>query len=399
MIEHAESTSGNFASNWLLGLMDSIATGSMRLTTPAGTVYEFAGAQPGPAADIDIHNWRAVRRMLSRGDIGFAEGYITGDWSSSDVTALLELIALNRETIEARVRGSRVVRLYERIRHLMRANTRRGSRRNILAHYDLGNDFYSEWLDPTMTYSSGIYHHPNDPLDAAQLRKYERLARHLNPRPDQHILEIGCGWGGFATYLARTYGCRVTGITLSNEQHAFATERVAREGLSDRIDIRIEDYRDVRGTFDGIASIEMFEAVGENNWRRYFDTVRARLADHGAAALQVITIDESRYDDYRRNADFIQRYIFPGGMLPAPSVFRAHAEEAGLLLRDSFFFGVSYAKTLGDWQQRFRERWPAIEKHGFDDRFRRVWEYYLAYCRAGFSTGGINVGQFVLTKT
>lgn len=399
MIEQSDNTSGNVAARWLHGLLDSIATGSLKLTTPGGAVVEFNGTGPGPSADITIHHWRAVRRMLSRGDIGFAEGYIAGDWSSTDVTALLELAALNRETIEARVRGNGVVRLYERLRHMMRANTKRGSRRNILAHYDLGNDFYREWLDPTMTYSSGIYHHPNDPLDAAQLRKYERLARRLNPGPGQHVLEIGCGWGGFATYLARTYGCRVTGITLSDEQHAFATERVAREGLSDLIDIRIQDYRDVVGTYDGIASIEMFEAVGENNWPRYFDTVRSRLADHGTAALQVITIDEARYDDYRRNADFIQRYIFPGGMLPAPSVFRARAEEAGLKLRDSFFFGVSYAKTLAEWQVRFRERWPVIEKYGFDDRFRRVWEYYLSYCQAGFSTGGINVGQFVLTRS
>lgn len=393
----SETRMGRLA-QWLFRLFDGIAVGQLHVTTPNGLNRTFTGAQPGPEAHIHIHDWRAVWRILFRGDIGFAEGYIHADWTSADIFALLELAAINRDSIEKKVHGNRFVRLYERMRHVMRANTKRGARRNIMAHYDLGNDFYGAWLDPTMTYSSAIYETPNDPLEIAQIRKYERIAAQLAPQAEHRILEIGCGWGGFATYMAKTYGCHVTGLTLSNEQHAFATERAAREGLSDKIDIRIQDYRDVEGTFDGIASIEMFEAVGENNWRHYFDAVRARLVEHGTAALQVITIDENRFENYRRNADFIQRYIFPGGMLPTPEIFRSHAEAAGLKLRDAYFFGRSYAHTLAEWQTRFRERWPSIEGVGFDDEFRRIWEYYLAYCRAGFSTGSIDVGQFVLKR-
>ena len=388
----------SFAGKWLFKLAEGIVAGTVHVTTPEGDRRTFTAQAPGPEADISIHRWRMVRRMITRGDIGFAEAFIAGDWSSTDVTRLLELIAVNRDSIESKVRGVPLVRFYERLKHMMRANTKTGSRRNILAHYDLGNHFYKEWLDPTMTYSSAIYERPNDPLEDAQIRKFERLAKQLNPQPGQQILEIGCGWGGFATYLAKTYGCHVTGITLSNEQHNFARERIAREGLSDKVDIRIQDYRDVTGTYDGIASIEMFEAVGEQNWPRYFQTVTDRLADHGVAALQVITIEDSRFEDYRRNADFIQRYVFPGGMLPTPGIFQQHAASAGLHIKDSFFFGHSYAQTLAEWQERFRERWPVIESTGFDDRFRRIWDYYLAYCRAGFSTGSIDVGQFALQR-
>jgi cyclopropane-fatty-acyl-phospholipid synthase len=249
-----------------------------------------------------------------------------------------------------------------------------------------------------MTYSSGIYDCPNDPLEHAQLRKYERMAGMIGAKPGKHVLEIGCGWGGFSAYLAEKHGCRVTGITLSDEQHDYAREQIARKGLSGQVDIRIEDYRDVIGTYDAVASIEMFEAVGENNWPRFFAKVRERLADHGRAALQVITIDEKRFDNYRRKTDFIQRYVFPGGMLPSVSVFRDQAAGAGLDLKDAFFFGQSYAKTLAEWQDRFIDAWPQISAIGFDERFRRLWEYYLAYCRAGFRTGAIDVGQFVLQK-
>ena len=388
----------SLAGKWLFRLASGIRTGTLTLTLPNGEMKTFTGTVPGPAADFVIHSWRAVRRLFTGGDIGFAEGYIDADWSTSDLNELLELIARNAEAIEFKVEGTRFRRIIDRVYHMLRANTRRGSRRNIQAHYDLGNAFYREWLDPTMTYSSGIYDCPNDPLERAQLRKYRRMAEMIGAKPGQHILEIGCGWGGFSAYLAEKHGCRVTGITLSNAQHDFATEQIARKGLGGRVDIRIEDYRDVAGKYDGIASIEMFEAVGENNWPHFFAGLRNRLADHGRAALQVITIHENRFDSYRIKADFIQRYVFPGGMLPSVEAFRENARQSGLDLKDAFFFGQSYAQTLGEWQCRFTGAWPEIRRHGFDERFRRLWEYYLAYCRAGFRSGAIDVGQFVLQK-
>lgn len=395
----AKPSLGGWASSWAMNICTGVQAGTLCLQLPNGESKVFTGENEGPSAHIHLHRWRAVLRMIFGGDVGFAEGYMAGDWSTDDLTALIELAAVNKETMENKVRGNTIFRWFDRLNHLLRPNTKRGSRKNIQAHYDLGNDFYREWLDPTMTYSSGIYENINDPLDAAQIKKYARIAEAIDPKPGQTVLEIGCGWGGFASYAAKTYGCNIVGITLSQEQHDFATERMAREGLSDLVDIRIQDYRDVTGHFHGIASIEMFEAVGEKNWPSYFKAIGDRLHDQGRAAIQVITIDEDRYASYRRSADFIQRYVFPGGMLPSASVFQTHAENAGLSINDSFFFGQSYAQTMAEWHIRFSEAWPSIEKIGFDDRFRRLWEYYLAYCRAGFQTGAINVGQYSLVKS
>ncbi len=386
------------AARWAFKVAGGLEAGTLSVTLPNGDSRTFDGHLDGPVASVTIYQWRGLWRMMLGGDVGFAEGYIAEEWHTDDLTALLELAAINNESLESKVEGTFLVRAIDRVRHLMRPNTKKGSKRNISEHYDLGNGFYREWLDPTMTYSSALYDCPNDPLEVAQLRKYKRIAEQLNPGPDSHLLEIGCGWGGFATYAAREYGCKVTGITLSQEQHDFARERAFNEGLADKIDIRLQDYRDVQGTYDGIASIEMFEAVGERNWPRFFSTVAERLKPEAHAALQVITIEESRYHGYRKSADFIQRYVFPGGMLPSPSVFRSHAEGSGLAVHDTHFFGLSYAKTLAEWQDRFTEAWPLIERHGFDQTFRRIWDYYLAYCRAGFQTGGIDVGHFLLKR-
>jgi cyclopropane-fatty-acyl-phospholipid synthase len=284
------------------------------------------------------------------------------------------------------------------LRHLARRNTRRGSRRNIAFHYDLGNDFYALWLDPGMTYSSAVFDAAGQSLQDAQDAKYRRLAESLDLKPGHHVLEIGCGWGGFAMTAARDYGCRVTAITLSGEQRRYAEERVRRAGLSDRIEVRLQDYRDVTGRFDRIASIEMFEAVGEERWPIFFNTVRERLKPGGVAGLQVITIEDGRYEAYQRSADFIQRYIFPGGMLPSPSALAAAIDRAGLTLNNVFAFGPSYAETLAAWQGRFQRAWPQIRQLGFDGRFKRLWEFYLAYCEAGFRAGAIDVAHYRIER-
>jgi cyclopropane-fatty-acyl-phospholipid synthase len=341
---------------------------------------------------------RAVTRLFLGGDVGFAEAYMDGDWDSPDLAALIELVAHNERALGAGVRGAALARFWHRIRHVMRPNTRRGAKRNIADHYDLGNDFYSRWLDPGMTYSSALYDRPEATLSEAQQAKYARIANELSLRPEHRVLEIGCGWGGFAEFVGRHFGCRVKGITLSHEQRDFALGRIHAAGLADRVEIDLLDYRDVKGEYDRIASIEMFEAVGEENWPDYFEAIRDRLCRGGLAVLQVITIDEARYAAYRRSADFIQRYVFPGGMLPAPSVFRRAVERTGLSLTDAFHFGRDYARTLCDWQQRFQREWPAISGLGFDQRFKRLWEYYLAYCEGGFRAGSIDVVQYKLAR-
>jgi cyclopropane-fatty-acyl-phospholipid synthase len=281
---------------------------------------------------------------------------------------------------------------------MLRANTKKGSRRNILAHYDLGNDFYARWLDPTMTYSSALYTSVDQNLENAQLAKYRSIARNLNLKPGDHVLEIGSGWGGFAEVAAKEYSARVTSITISDAQHAYATKRIADAGLSSQVEIVLRDYRDVRGQFDAVASIEMFEAVGEEYWPSYFGKIAEVLKPGGRAALQIITIDDDYFDLYRKRADFIQHYIFPGGMLPSERRLRQETAAVGLGFEVDAMFGKSYARTLGEWAKRFELAWDDIKGGKFNESFRRLWLYYLAYCEAGFRTGRIDVGQFVLTK-
>jgi cyclopropane-fatty-acyl-phospholipid synthase len=352
----------------------------------------------GPPVVLRIVRPRAVRRLLLGGSVGFAEAYMDGDWDSPDLAAFLEFAVRNENALGPPAEGLLPVRLVHRLGHLVRANTRWGSRRNIAEHYDLGNDFYGAWLDEGMTYSSALFNAGDQPLSEAQETKYRRLAGALGLRPGQHVLEIGCGWGGFAVMAAADYGCRVTALTLSERQAEYARRRVQAAGLADRVDIRIQDYRDVAGQFDRIASIEMFEAVGEAYWPAFFETVRNRLKAGGAAGLQVITIEEGRFQIYRKGVDFIQRYIFPGGMLPSPSGLSRQIAGAGLRLIERFAFGQSYALTLDRWQDRFQRAWPQIAALGYDERFRRMWEYYLAYCRAGFRAGSIDVWQLRIDR-
>ena len=384
---------------WLLTRwFRDIRVGRLTVELPSGAQRVFVGETPGPRAQLAIRDLRLVTRMIFGGDVGFAEGYMEGDWDTPDLSALLALGKLNADALDKVLGRHALVNLASRLRHAGRANTRRGSRRNIAAHYDLGNDFYRAWLDPSMTYSSALFADLDEPMADAQRRKYLRLAQQLDLKPGQRILEIGCGWGGFAEIAAAEFGCTVIGLTLSTEQAAFARQRMARTGLSEQVEIRIQDYRDVEGTFDHVVSIEMFEAVGEKFWPTYLDTLTRRLKPGGRAALQVITIDDDKYHNYRRNPDFIQNYIFPGGMLPSPDAFADAVERAGLRFIDGFFFGPSYAETLRRWDRDFREHWPQIAEQGFDQRFYRMWHYYLRYCEVGFDYGTIDVGQFVIER-
>ncbi|MCC7426292.1 MAG: class I SAM-dependent methyltransferase [Alphaproteobacteria bacterium] len=384
----------SLARRFLARLATQVEHGQLLIQTPAGETLQRVGPRPGPSATLTLARWRAVRRLLLGGDIGFAEAYMDGDWSTPDLAALIELAARNHRTMYASLNGSRLARWANRLGHLRSANTRRGSRRNIPAHYDLGNEFYAAWLDAGMTYSSGLYADARTSLEEAQAAKQDLAIEALAPREGQSVLEIGCGWGGLAERLARERGCRVTGLTLSPAQLAYARERMADLCASGRADLRLEDYRDCTGTFDRIVSIEMLEAVGREYWPAYFATIRDRLRRGGIAALQVITMAEDRYAAYERGADFIQRHVFPGGMLPSDSVMRAQIAAAGLRLDHVTRFGASYARTLGDWQTRFQSAWPRLRAMGLDLRFKRKWEYYLAYCEAGFRAGAIDVGLY-----
>jgi cyclopropane-fatty-acyl-phospholipid synthase len=385
------------AARLLRRVVAQIEAGHITVVLPSGDRIEHRGTRPGNHATLVLHRWRALRRLVSQGDIGFAEAYIEGDWSSPDLAAFLELAGRNITLLDKRISGFWPVRMLNRLRHLMRTNSRSGSRRNIAFHYDLGNDFYRCWLDKGMTYSSALYEHPGQTLDDAQEAKLDRVVGLMDLRGGENVLEIGCGWGALALKLARA-GARVTGITLSREQLAFARQRVQQENLSGKISLERTDYRDVEGTYDRIVSIEMLEAVGEAYWPVYFRTLHERLKAGGTAVLQVITIDEARFESYRATPDFIQRYIFPGGMLPTKSIIAEHAVAAGLEPVSMQHFGASYATTLAEWRRLFRESWPKVEAMGFPARFRRLWEYYLCYCEAGFRTGIIDVGFYVLSK-
>ncbi len=384
---------------WLIcRWLNRIKAGCLTVEFPSGTRAVFEGAEPGPHASLTIRNLRLVTRLVLSGDIGFAESHMAGEWDTQDLSVLLTLGAVNADAFSIAIAPSPIMRIANRLYHAFRTNTRRGSRRNIAAHYDLGNDFYGQWLDETMTYSSALFATPDENLAAAQRRKYLRLAEQLELSPGDRVLEIGCGWGGFAEIAAAKFGCQVVGLTLSVEQAAYARERMQRAGISDAVEIRIQDYRDVKGQFDKIVSVEMFEAVGEKYWPDYLQILHARLKPQGKAALQIITIDDDNFDQYRSNPDFIQRYIFPGGMLPGPKAFENAVARTPLLIRDAMYFGESYAETLRRWDRDFQHNWPRIASLGFDDRFYRMWRYYFCYCEVGFDTREIDVAHFLLER-
>lgn len=382
-----------------LSVVARLKRGSLRLDLPDGRKLVFQGAEAGPSAEMTVRSYRFARRMMAGGDLGIAESYLRGEWDTPDLTQFFYLFCVNTDMMGNVLARNPVVRFWQWMRFRMQSNSRRQARRNIHAHYDLGNAFYSAWLDPTMTYSSALFEDDTPDLTAAQNNKYRRLAEAINLQPGQTVLEIGCGWGGFAEYVAREIGCKVTGLTISQEQFDFATKRMADAGLSDKVEIKFLDYRDEKGLYDRIASIEMFEAVGEEYWTTYFGQLRDRLKPDGIAGLQVITIQEALYPNYRRELDFIRRYIFPGGMLPTATIMRELGDRYGLKLATDRMFGIDYARTLSQWRDTFLEKWPSLTTLGFDERFRRMWEFYLSYCEAGFRAGTIDVRQMVYRKS
>ncbi len=394
------------AARRVLRLLEKLPVGELALTLPDASSLRLGGQGGGLRAQLAIHDWALFERTLKSGDIGVAESFIAGEWDSPDLSALLRLVLLNREHIEGIIYGSWWGRLGYRLRHLLRRNSRAGSARNIHAHYDLGNDFYRLWLDPGMSYSAAWFEgqdHRGADLVAAQDAKYRRALREAGSAPGARVLEIGCGWGGLAELAAREFGARVTGVTLSAEQLAWGQQRMQTAGLAGQVDLRYQDYRDLPAQhaaepFDAIVSIEMFEAVGHEYWRGYFDTLAACLKPGGRACIQTITIRDDLFPRYLTSTDFIQQYIFPGGLLPSPSAFEAEARRAGFVVENRLAFGPDYAETLRRWRAAFEARLGDVQDQGFDARFQRIWTFYLAYCEAAFDTGSTDVMQFTLRK-
>ncbi|PWE30112.1 SAM-dependent methyltransferase [Pararhodobacter marinus] len=372
--------------------------GRLDLILPDGRRFRAQGSEPGLAAEITIHNPDAFARLIREGDLGFADAYIDGWWTTPDLQDLMDIVFKDNPALLDDFTGMALVRVYERVRHWLRGNSKQQARKNISYHYDLGNDFYAQWLDDSMTYSSALFHTGQESLERAQEQKYAALVDSLGLQPGDHVLEIGCGWGGFAEYAAGQRGLKVTGLTISKAQHDFAVARMARAGLSDKVEIKMQDYRDERGTYDGIASIEMFEAVGESYWPAYFETVRDRLKAGAKATIQVITVPNDRFPTYRKNVDFIQKYIFPGGMLISPARFAQEAQKAGLGWLSSIEFGESYSITLRRWHESFTNAWDRIQTMGYDMRFKRMWDFYLTSCAGAFHTGICDVTQITLRR-
>jgi cyclopropane-fatty-acyl-phospholipid synthase len=373
--------------------------GILEARLPDGRRLRFGGREPGPEAVMIVKDFGFARRFIGGGDIGIAEAYMRSEWETPDLTQFLLLFCVNRDLATSLLEHRPIVRVWQRLRHLMNRNTKHRAKRNIHAHYDLGNRFYESWLDETMTYSSALFAHGINDLASAQKRKYESLAGAIRLVPGQRLLEIGCGWGSFAAFAAQNYDARVVGLTISPMQFDYAKRRIFAAGLAEKVDIKLQDYRDERGIYDRIASIEMIEAVGAEYWVTYFRQLRDRLSAGGIAGIQAITIQDGLFDDYRREIDFVRRYVFPGGMLPSPRILRDLGDRFSLPLVAEKVFGDDYPRTLAVWRDRFRGAWPSLVPLGFDERFRRLWEYYLAYCEAGFLSRIIEVRQMVFAKS
>jgi cyclopropane-fatty-acyl-phospholipid synthase len=379
-------------------LASQMKNGRVDFVLPDGRRFRVAAPQPGPVAEIVVHDPDVFARLIREGDVGFCEAYMEGGWSTPDLQAVMDLAQNGNNEALDRMVGVALVRAYEKLRFWLQSNSKRQARKNIAYHYDLGNDFYRLWLDDSMTYSSALFRTGQESLEKAQEQKYASMVDQMGAKPGDHVLEIGCGWGGFAEYAASKRGLKVTGLTISKAQHDYAVARMAAAGLSDRVEIKLQDYRDERGVYDGIASIEMFEAVGEKYWPTYFNTLRDRLKPGAQATLQIITIGDDRFHLYRKSVDFIQKYIFPGGMLPSPSALRAEIAKAGLEFKGSVEFGQSYSQTLRRWYDTFNSRWGEVQAMGFDERFRRMWNLYLTSCAGAFEGGNCDVTQVTIQR-
>ena len=383
-------------------MLDGIEHGQLRFTWPDGhtSVHGSKSDIPSENANLILHNFKPVRQMMVNGENGFADSYLRGDWSSDNLSHLFTLMMNNESQMSRVTGGSWFAKIANSIRHHRNRNSLSGSRRNIEFHYDLGNQFYQLWLDPSMSYSSALFK-DNESLEQAQQTKLDQAVQYLNPAPGSRVLEIGCGWGAMARALAEQTRCHVEGISLSHEQLRYAQEQntVHSDSVSaGSTSFRHQDYRQVSGTYDHIVSIEMFEAVGEQYWITYFSKLGELLERGGTAVLQVITIAEERFDDYRASPDFIQRFIFPGGMLPTKTHLLTLVNKAGFDIVQTDWFGHSYAETLRLWRHKFDLVTREVQGQGFDERFVRMWRYYLSYCETGFLFGRTDVGQLLLTK-
>lgn len=372
--------------------------GRLDVHLPDGRTFRVEGPKPGPVAEMFVRNTDLFTRTVREGDVGFCEAYMDGWWDTPDLMAFFDFVHADNEAIYDGYPALTLVRAYERLRFWLQRNTKKQARKNISAHYDLGNDFYKLWLDDTMTYSSALFKSGQESTERAQIQKYEMMVDQMGVSPGDHVLEIGCGWGGFAEYAAKERGLRVTGLTISKEQFNYAVDRIEQAGLSDLVTFKLQDYRDETGVYDGIASIEMFEAVGEQYWPDYFRTLRDRLHPGRNATLQIITVQDRRFKSYRKGVDFIQKYIFPGGMLPSPSRLAEEIEAAGLRKVKDIEFAESYSVTLRRWFETFNARWEQVASLGFDERFRRMWNVYLTSCAATFHSRTCDVIQITVEK-
>jgi len=382
----------------VFNLVRKLNSGRVDFILPDGRQFRAEGAKPGPVAEVFINNPDVFARLVREGDLGFSDAYLDGWWTTPDLQAFMDFIHADNDDMYDEFPGIGLVRAWEKARFWFQSNSKRQALKNISYHYDLGNDFYRLWLDDTMTYSSALFTTSQESLENAQVAKYASMIDQMGVKPGDHVLEIGCGWGGFAEYAAKERGLKVTGLTISKEQLDFARKRINNNGLGDKVNLKLQDYRDETGVYDGVASIEMFEAVGEKYWPIYFNKVKQCLKPGKQATLQIITIHDARWEVYRKGVDFIQKYIFPGGMLPSPTVLRQEVAKAGLNVQHSIEFGKSYSQTLRRWFEVFNDQWDTISGMGFDDRFRRMWNFYLTSCAATFESGNCDVTQITLQK-
>ena len=378
--------------------LSKIKYGNLEVVFPSGEMKIYSGINNGLKASIHIHNYNFLSYIFKRGSVGYAEAYMNGLYSTSNLTNLLMLSHKNENFFLDNINSNLFYLTLSKIKHFLNDNSKSQSKKNIKYHYDLGNKFYEKWLDKSMTYSSAIFDQQNTNLSDAQINKYKKIAESLSLNENSKTLEIGCGWGGFSSYVAKNYKCKIDAITISKEQFNYTSNKIQKEGLGEKVDVQFKDYREINTKYSNIASIEMFEAVGKKYWNSYFDIIKNSLSENGKAALQIITINESRAKEYQTRPDFIQQYIFPGGMLPTKKQLEESAKDVGLKCLELLSFGKSYAKTLNIWNSQFQDSWNDVAEYGFDNKFKRMWEYYFAYCETGFLSSSTDVSQFLVKK-